>query len=97
LLLEDWHDVHEDIVFSIGLDGDESAVDVIAQAVNIPFQHLIRWGNLHEFQRKCAFALLGIGTPSARSALEVMASSADPFLRQYGEEGLSKWSPQNPR
>lgn len=91
LLLEDWHDVHEDIVFSIDQSGDESAIGAIAQAVNIPFPHLIRWGNLHEFQRKCAFALVGIGTPSAHAALEVMASSADPFLRRYGEEGLFKW------
>ncbi len=91
LLLDDWHDLHEDIVFDLGLLGEPSAVEAIQKAVNIPFGHLVEWGNLHAFQRKCAYALARIGTEESRVALETLARSTDPYIREYGEEGLSKW------
>jgi len=91
LLLEESHELHEEIVFELGLIGDPCAIDAIARAVRIPFGYLIAWDNLHEFQRKCAYALARIGTPEARTALESLASEADPFLKEYGEEGLQHW------
>jgi len=91
LLLEEEHGRHEDIVFELGLIGDPSAVPAIAQAVEIPFQELVRWGNLHEFQRKCAYALARIGTAESKAALREMTRNKDEHIRQYGEEGLSHW------
>ena len=91
LLLEDSHELHEDIVLELGLIGDPCAIDAIARAVRVPFGYLIAWDNLHEFQRKCAYALARIGTPEARTALESLAAEADPFLKEYGEEGLQHW------
>ena len=91
LLLEHWHDLHEDIVFDLGLLGEPSAVQVILKAANIPFAHLVEWSNLHEFQRKCAYALARIATEESRAALETLARSTDPHIREYGEEGLSNW------
>lgn len=91
LLLEDWHDSHEDIVFELGLIGDAIAIGPISQAISIPFSHLVKWGNLQSFQRKCAYALARIATPESRAALEVIAQNIDPDLRAYGEEGLQKW------
>ncbi len=91
LLLVDSHEFHEDIVFELGLIGDPGAVSAIAQAVKIPFGHLVKWNNLHEFQRKCAYALANIGTPESRSVLEALASQSDPFLQEYGQEGLEQW------
>lgn len=94
LLTEDWHDSHEDIVFELGLIGDVCAIQPIAAVVAMPPDDIARggeWGSLHEFQRKCAYALARIGTPESRSALEVLAESADPHLRSYGEEGLEHW------
>ena len=90
-LLEDWHDAHEDIAFELGLIGDPVAVEALSKAVRIPFAHLVEWGNLQAFQRKCAYALARIGTPESRVALEGLAREADPDLREYGEEGLGKW------
>ena len=92
LLLDDWHDLHEDIVFDLGLLGEPSAVGAIQKAINVPFDHLVEWGNLHEFQRKCAYALAHIGTEESRVALETLARSTDEYIREYGEEGLSKWA-----
>jgi hypothetical protein len=90
-LLEDWHDAHEDIAFELGLIGDPRAVDALSRAARIPFAHLVEWDNLHEFQRKCAYALARIGTPESRAALEGFTREADPHLREYGEEGLEHW------
>ncbi|MFM8899582.1 MAG: HEAT repeat domain-containing protein [Burkholderiales bacterium] len=90
LLLEDWHESHEDIVFTLGLIGDPRATNSIAKAVRIPFASLAKGENLHEFQRKCAYALARIGTPESRAALEALAMHSDPHLQKYGAEGLGK-------
>lgn len=51
------HERHEDIVFELGLIGSPSAVSAIARAATSPYPYIEEWGNLHEFQRKCAYAL----------------------------------------
>lgn len=91
LLVEQGHDRYEDIALELGLIGDPRAVPALAKAVNIPFAELVRWDNLREFQRKCAYSLARIGTNESKTALEDMARSADPHIREYGEEGLSHW------
>ena len=52
--MRDGHDLHEDIVFELGLSGTSNAVPAISKAVVIPFQELVRWGNLHEFSVNAA-------------------------------------------
>lgn len=91
LLTRGEHERHEDIVFELGLIGDPDAVNAILEAAEEPFAYLEEWGNLHEFQRKCAYALARIGTTESRTALELLASAADPHLREYGKEGLEHW------
>ena len=91
LLLEHWHDMHEDIVFELGLIGDSAAVDTIRSAASIPFESLVRWGNLPAFQRKCAYALARIASEESRRALELLAESDDSQLREYALEGLDHW------
>ena len=91
LLGQSGHERHEDIVFELGLIGDPAAISAIAQAAVAPFPYIDEWGNLHEFQRKCAFALARIGTLESRTVLEGLAEHSDPQLREYGEEGLSHW------
>ena len=91
ILLEDWHDSHEDIVLELGIMEDNSSTNQIALAATIPFQHLVEWNNLHEFQRKCAYALARIGTEESRKALKNLSQSSDNYLREYGLEGLQKW------
>jgi hypothetical protein len=90
-LLEDWHESHEDIVFELGLIGDPRTTESVAQVAQTTFEYMVKWGNLHEFQRKCAYALARIGNQESREVLEVLAKHADPHLREYGEEGLQHW------
>lgn len=91
LLLEHWHEAHEDIVFELGLIGEPSTTAAIAKAAEMRFEYLIDWDNLHAFQRKCAYALARIGTTESKVALELMAKHSDPMLREYGQEGLEHW------
>ncbi|MFL1500825.1 hypothetical protein ACI77J_02530 [Pseudomonas sp. O64] len=91
LLLEDWHEEHEDIVFELGLIGENCATYAITEAAQKNFEHLIRWGNLEAFQRKCAYALARIGSCDSKVALELMTQQLDPGLRKYAEEGLKHW------
>ena len=85
------HERHEDIVFDLGLIGAPAAVDAILKAAREPVAYLKEWGNLHEFQRKCAYALARIGTASSRDALEHLAKADDTHLREFGQEGLEHW------
>lgn len=91
LLAVEGHERHEDIVFDLGLFGDPVAIPAIAEAAEKAFPYMVRWQNLHEFQRKCAYALARIGTPESREVLEHLARHADPHLREYGTEGLGNW------
>ena len=91
LLPRHWHDLHEDIVFKLGLIGNPAAVDSISGAAAIPFESLVQWGNFAEFQRKCAFALARIATEESHLALEMLAESDDPNLREFALEGLAHW------
>lgn len=91
LLLADWHECHEDVVFTLGLIGDPRAIDTISKAALIPFEGLVKWGNLHEFQRKCAYALARIGTLESKSALEALVKQPDTQIREYAQEGLHRW------
>lgn len=90
-LLADWHESHEDIVFELGLIGDSRTSESIAKAAIITIQYMVEWDNLREFQRKCAYALARIGSAESRAALETLAKHLDPYLREYGEEGLEHW------
>lgn len=94
LLILDGHERHEDIVFDLGLLGDPAAIRALAEAAERPPSYIVEqgpWGNLHEFQRKCAFALARIGTLESREVLERLAAHADPYLSEYGKEGLTNW------
>jgi hypothetical protein len=91
LLVLDGRDRHEDIVFELGLLESADAVPFIAKAGFIPFPHLIRWGNLHEFQRKCAYALARIGTTDSRAVLVQLSQDGGAHLHEYGDEGLEHW------
>jgi PBS lyase HEAT-like repeat len=91
VLLEEWHDSHEDIVFELGLIGEPSTTNTIAKAAVTSFEYLVEWGNLQAFQRKCAYALARIGTSESRAALELLSKNSDEYISEYGKEGLEHW------
>lgn len=90
-LLEDGHEAHADVAFELGLIGVSRAIVALSKAVCIAFTHLVEWGNLQAFQRKCAYALSLIGTTESRMTLDRIVCEADSGLRECVEEGLGKW------
>lgn len=90
-LLGDWHEEHEDIVFELGLIRENCATFAIAEAAQKNFEYLIRWGNLEEFQCKCACALARIGSSDSKVALELMAQQSNPGLSKYMGATLKRW------
>jgi hypothetical protein len=91
LLGRSGHERHEDIVFELGLIGDPAAVSAVEKAAEEPFPYLDEWGNLHEFKRKCAYALARIETAESRAGLERLTMHSEPYLREYGQEGIAHW------
>ena len=71
---------HEDIVFEFGVIRENCATFAIAEAAQKNSEYLIRWGNLEEFQCKCACALWRIGSSDSKVALELMAQQSNPGL-----------------
>ncbi|MEA9655811.1 hypothetical protein ABFU65_00690 [Xanthomonas campestris pv. raphani] len=43
VLLADWHDSHEDIVFELGLIGEPGTVENIAKAAVTTFEYMVEW------------------------------------------------------
>lgn len=95
ILLADWHDSHEDIVFELGLIGHPNTTKFIAKAAAMHFAHLGQWNNVQEFQRKYAYALARIGTDESKAALRLLNLGSDPALRQFAQEGLRHWPLSN--
>lgn len=93
LLVLEGHDLHEDVVFDLGLLGDPAAIPAIAKIVENPPSYIVEAGEwtCHPFQRKCAYALARIGTLESRQVLEYLAEHPDPALQVYGKEGLGHW------
>ncbi|NHZ99417.1 hypothetical protein [Massilia sp. CCM 8734] len=91
LLLEPWHFSHEEMVFDLAELAHPHTVTPIFQAANTYLDYLVNSDNQHSFQRKCAFALAGIGTIGSRLALEELAESTDQMLRKYARECLRRW------
>lgn len=91
ILLDEWHEMHEEIVFELGLIGDPVATNAIEDVAPVKFEYLVKWNNLHEFQRKCAYSLARIGTDDSRKALERLSQNSDPYISEYAREGLAKW------
>ena len=91
LLLEGWHESHEDIVFELGLIGNPCAIEAIAKVAAIHWAYLVQQSMLGEFQRKCTYALARLGTDESKAALVQLCNSSDSVLSRVAEEGLQQW------
>lgn len=91
LLLESWHQQHEDIALMLQELKDARAVDSLLAAATMKFNHLLEWNNLSEFQRKCTWALADIGTAAAHRALVQLSKNQDSVLSQFATERLENW------
>lgn len=91
LIVEDWHEEHEDVALILQQTKSPMAVESLKRAAQLRFDYLLQWNNLHEFQRKCTWALADIGTSQAKEALQHLRSSTDQMLASYAEERVERW------
>jgi len=91
LVLEDWHEQHEDVVLLLQELKDGRAAEPLYRAATTSFDHVDRWNNLHEFQRKCTWALADIGSDDARAYLRELAHFDDSHLAGYAQRRLDLW------
>jgi hypothetical protein len=91
LALEDWHEQHEDVVLVLQELKDGRAAEPLYRAATMRFDHLDRWNNLREFQRKCTWALADIGSEDARAYLRELAHFDDEDLAGYAQRRLDLW------
>jgi hypothetical protein len=91
LVLEDWHEQHEDVVLVLQELRDGRAAESLYRAASMRFDHLDRWNNLREFQRKCTWALADIGSEDARAYLRELAHVDDEELAGYAQRRLDRW------
>jgi hypothetical protein len=91
ILTENWYEQHEDIVLLLQDLKDERAVEALFEAAQMTFKHLIQWNNVHEFQRKCTWALADIGSDRAKQRLSDLVGGRDETVAAYSRERLDNW------
>lgn len=91
LVVEDWHEQHEDVVLVLQELRDARATEPLFRAATMRFDHLDRWNNLREFQRKCAWALADIGSNDARAYLGELSRLDDEKLAGYAQRRVDRW------
>lgn len=91
LLLEHWHEQHEDIAHTLQQFRDPRSIDALAASLAMKFEHLERWGNEHSFKRKVTWALADIGGPRVRQILMDLSQDSDPEIARYAQKRLDAW------
>lgn len=80
LATEEWHRVHEDITFQLGLFGDPRAIDALVRLCDWVPDHLA-WDDNRALASKAVHALARIPGDDAERALRSVLSSEDPIVR----------------
>lgn len=78
LLLEDWHESHEDILMTLETIKDPASIPAIVQSLSLKLDYYT--GN--EMPRKAIWALRAINTPEAIREIEKLTDSPDDFTRE---------------
>ena len=90
LLVEPWHNAHEDVASALQRLRDPGTTDALARAALMKHSYLA-YNDSHAFARKCTWALADIGTPEARAHLERLAQEQDAEIASYAQRRLDEW------
>ena len=90
LLLQPWHNRHEDIAKELQSLRDPATADALAEAAVNKLEYLA-YDDSHPLARKCTWALADIGTPEARMHLERLAHNSDAEIAGYAQKRLDNW------
>jgi hypothetical protein len=79
LLLETWHEKHEDILMTLEAIKDPASIPFIVESINVKLSYYV--GN--DIPRKAIWALRAINTPEAIKEIEKLTHSKDTFTREH--------------
>ncbi|HXA17832.1 MAG TPA: hypothetical protein VN380_12620 [Thermoanaerobaculia bacterium] len=96
LLLEPWHQKHEDIAKILQELREPATADALAGAAVVKHDYLA-YDDSHALARKCIWALADIGTPAAREHLERLSGNPDHEVAAYAQKRLDNWEQELPR
>lgn len=85
LLVETWHEQHEDILMMLEDIKDPESVDAIVKSLELKLDYYT--GN--DIPRKAIWALTAIRTPKAVQELQKLAKSTDEFTREHAIVNLN--------
>ncbi|MDB6067871.1 MAG: hypothetical protein JWR26_4079 [Pedosphaera sp.] len=96
ILVQPSHRSHEDIVLALQELKDARAVDAIYDAALVQHDYLA-YDEFSGLARKCTWALADIGTPEARTRLEMLAQHRSSQIAGYAKKRLERWNDERHR
>lgn len=88
LLYDDWHKVHEDIVFELDSLRDPRAIDHFARVATKVLEYSVDGGAA--LRSKAIWGIGNLPGERARRALELLGESDDPFVRIEAAKQLDR-------
>lgn len=89
ILVEDWHQSHEDIAFLLQKLKSPSSAKWLFQAATMNFDYL-EYDEFFALARKCMWALAAINTPESRKMIQELATVDNEVICEHAEEQLEK-------
>ena len=91
LLVEDWHNQHENLIGNMQEAAEPQTVPIISKAIDLkPRLEYLDYDDYGSYYKKCLWALQAIGTPEAIAVIEDCSRSQDTALQEQAAYRLSK-------
>lgn len=89
LILEDWHERHEDIAGILQRMKDPKSVDALFQAIYKQYDYL-NYDDSYSFEVKCIWALGDIGDNAAKEKLSCLSESGNEIISENAKKQLQR-------
>lgn len=89
ILIEDWHQIHEDIAFLLQKLKSPTSAKWLFQAATMTFNYL-EYDEFFALSRKCMWTLSAIDTPESKEMIRKLAASDNEVIREHAVEQLEK-------
>ncbi|WP_282162851.1 HEAT repeat domain-containing protein [Ulvibacterium marinum] len=96
LLLEKWHNCHEDLAMSLQSIGDPQSIPFLEKAMYLNLEYL-DYNDGESLIRKCAYAIADVDTEESLKKLQELSESENPIIRSCAIEQLQRKSTNLPQ
>lgn len=92
LLTQSWHHLHDRIARILEYDHNEQTAEYLFKGSTYRCENLDYESNYCEFNRKCLYALLKIGTPKSLSYIKEIANCKNQIIANYAKAIINTYS-----